>query len=202
MLIINWFSLLLSTQMIRHGGQRLDMNNKSDSSTLAYTQPERLVQEFVSRGLIVLSPDSLGISPDIHEQIYQQELQAYHEDKAITPASIPGMLDVLNAPGLVSVCNQLVGENWAIVPFTHNTPFPSGHRDQHWHKDDNGPLNSRKQRHHQAVQIEMLYYPQKVREDMGPTATIPYSQYWTFNNEENHDNFAGADRFCCKQYAW
>jgi hypothetical protein len=169
------------------------MNNKSDSSTLAYTQPERLVQEFVSRGLIVLSPDSLGIPKEIHEEIFQQELKAYHEDKAITPATIPGMLDVLNAPGLVSVCNQLVGENWAIVPFTHNAPFPSGHRDQHWHKDDNGVLNSRKQRHHQAVQIEMLYYPQTVREDMGPTGTIPYSQYWTFNHEENHDNFAGAD---------
>ena len=28
---------------------------------------------------------------------------------------------------------------------------------------------------------------------MGPTATIPYSHYWTFNHEENHDNFAGAD---------
>jgi len=43
------------------------------------------------------------------------------------------------------------------------------------------------------VQIEMLYYPQPVREDMGPTATIPYSHYWAFNHEENHDNFAGAD---------
>ena len=39
----------------------------------------------------------------------------------------------------------------------------------------------------------MLYYPQAVREDMGPTATVPYSHYWTFNHEENHDNFAGAD---------
>ena len=39
----------------------------------------------------------------------------------------------------------------------------------------------------------MLYYPQDVTAEMGPTATIPYSQYWTFNHEENHDNFAGAD---------
>ena len=79
------------------------------------------------------------------------------------------------------------------MPFTHNATFTSGGRDQHWHKDDNGPFNGRKQRHHQAVQIEMLYYPQAVREDMGPTATVPYSHYWTFNHEENHDNFAGAD---------
>ena len=34
---------------------------------------------------------------------------------------------------------------------------------------------------------------QAVRPDMGPTATVPYSHYWTFNHEENHDNFAGAD---------
>ena len=39
----------------------------------------------------------------------------------------------------------------------------------------------------------MLYYPQDVTPVMGPTATIPYSQYWTFNHEENNDNFAGAD---------
>jgi hypothetical protein len=141
----------------------------------------------------LLSPESLGISPDIHDRIYEQEKRAYHEKKPVTPSSIPDVLEVLNAPGLISACNQIVGENWAIVPFTHNASFTSGPRDQHWHKDDNGPYNGRKQRHHQAVQVEMLYYPQAVREDMGPTATIPYSQYWTYNHEENHDNFAGAD---------
>ena len=55
------------------------------------------------------------------------------------------------------------------------------------------PVQRPQAAHHQAVQIEMLYYPQDVTEVMGPTATIPYSHYWTFNHEENHDNFAGAD---------
>ena len=118
---------------------------------------------------------------------------AHDVKERVTPSGVPAVLEVLNAPGLVNACNQLVGENWAIVPFTHNASFTSSGRDQHWHKDDNGPYNSRKQRHHQAVQIEMLYYPQDVHADMGPTATIPFSQYWTFNHEENHDNFAGAD---------
>ena len=66
-------------------------------------------------------------------------------------------------------------------------------RDQIWHKDDNSPANGRKQRHHHAVQIEILYYPQAVAEDMGPTAVAPYSHYWTLNHEENQDNFAGSD---------
>jgi len=176
------------------------MNNQTDSapatnhaSPLVYTTPDRLVLDFVSRGLVVLAPESLGIPAEVHDQVYRQEKVVHDTGVRVTPANVPAVLDLLNAPGLIAACNQLVGKNWAIVPFTHNASFTSGARDQHWHKDDNGPYNSRKQRHHQAVQIEMLYYPQPVSEQMGPTATVPYSQYWTFNHEENHDNFAGAD---------
>ena len=106
---------------------------------LAYTSPERLAIDFTSRGLVVLSPESLGIPLDIHHRIYQQEKQAVQDRKRITPSLIPEVLEVINSPGLVAACNQLVGENWAIVPFTHNASFTSGSRDQHWHKDDNGP---------------------------------------------------------------
>ena len=160
---------------------------------LAYSTPELLVQDFASRGIVVLAPESLGIPLEIHNRIYQQEKQAVKARQPVTCSLIPDVLAVINSPGVVAACNQLVGENWAIVPFTHNASFISGATDQHWHKDDNGPYNARKQRHHQAVQIEMLYYPQAVDDDMGPTATLPYSHYWTFNHEENQDNFAGAD---------
>lgn len=168
-------------------------NNDSTSTSFVYTTPDRLVQDFASRGLVVLAPESLGIPADVHDQVYAQEKAVHDTGVRVTPANVPAVIELLNAPGLIAACNELVGENWAIVPFTHNASFTSGARDQHWHKDDNGPYNSRKQRHHQAVQIEMLYYPQTVTEQMGPTATVPYSQYWTFNHEENHDNFAGAD---------
>ena len=172
------------------------MNAKEHPSApppLAYSAPEHLVRDFASRGLVVLSPESLGIPAEIHPRIHQREKRAVAAGEFVTPELVADVLEVISAPGVVSACNQLAGENWAIVPFTHNATFPSGSKDQHWHKDDNGPYNSRKQRHHQAVQIEMLYYPQEVREDMGPTAIMPYSQYWTFNHEENQDNFAGAD---------
>ena len=165
----------------------------SHDTDFAYTPMDRLVEDFASRGLVVLAPEDLGISAAVHQKVYTREKKAHDARQPVTPSSIPDVLEVLNAPGLVEACNRLVGENWAIVPFTHNASFTSGGRDQHWHKDDNGPYNSRKQRHHQAVQIEMLYYPQDVTPEMGPTATVPYSQYWTFDHEENHDNFAGAD---------
>lgn len=165
----------------------------SVQSSLAYSTPERLVQDFVSRGLVVLAPESLGIPLEIHDKIYEQEKRALGTSERPTPSSIPEVLDVINSPGVVAACDQLVGENWAIVPFTLNSSFTSGPTAQHWHKDENAPYNSRKQRHHQAVQIQLLYYPQLVREEMGPTVTMPYSHYWTLNHEENQDNFAGAE---------
>ena len=167
--------------------------HESSPPPLAGTPPKRLVRDFASRGIVLLSPDSLGIPPEIHQRIYHLEKQASRAGEPVTPASIPEILELLNAPGLVRACDRLLGENWAIVPFTHNATFASGGRDQHWHKDDNAPCNGRKLRHHQAVQVEMLYYPQAVAPEMGPTATVPYSHYWTFDHEENQDNFAGAD---------
>ncbi|NKB70294.1 MAG: hypothetical protein GKR89_24755 [Candidatus Latescibacteria bacterium] len=169
------------------------MSQHTQAGYLAYTAPEQLARDFAHRGMVALAPEDLGIPLDTHSRIHQREKQAVAAGERVTPGLIDEVLEVINAPGVVAACNQLVGPNWAIVPFTHNATFSSGGRDQHWHKDDNGPFNGRKQRHHQAVQIEMLYYPQVVAPDMGPTATVPYSHYWTFNHEENHDNFAGAD---------
>ena len=175
----------------------MDISEASASAAtneLAYTTADRLLVDFVSRGIVVLAPETLGIPAHIHDAIYEKEKRAFVDNRTtINAANIPEILQVIQAPGLVAACDQLLGENWAIVPYTHNAPFTSGAHDQHWHKDDNGPFNGRRQRHHQAVQVEMLYYPQEVRADMGPTATVPFSQYWAFNHEENHDNFAGAD---------
>ena len=157
------------------------------------TDQDQIIRDFVTRGVIVLPPEELGIGTDIHDRIYTKEKEIFRARESVTASRIPEVLEVINAPGLVTACNLILGENWAIVPYTHNAPFVSGSNDQHWHKDDNGPYNGRKHRHHQAIQAELLYYPQPVQEDMGPTAIIPYSQYWTFNHDENHENFAGAD---------
>ena len=170
------------------------MNTAPESvADIAYTRPERLIEDYASRGLVVLAPEALGVPDSLHQAIFEKEYAAFRAGDRVGPANVPEILQLLAAPGLVAACDQLLGEDWAIVPYTHNTPFVSGGGDQHWHKDDNGPFNGRKQRHHYAVQVEMLYYPQDVRADMGPTATVPYSQYCTFNHEENHDSFAGAD---------
>ena len=167
-------------------------SHSPNSNPLPYTPPDRLIQEFTCRGLVVLAPESLGIPIDTHNRIYKRQKQVTEPPNRATLSEVPEVLEILNAPGVVAACNRLVGENWAVVPFTA-VPLASNGRDQVWHKDDNSPANGRKQRHHHFVQIEILYYPQSVAEDMGPTAVAPYSHYWTLNHEENPDNFAGSD---------
>ncbi len=169
------------------------MEKQTSNSNFYYTPLNLVRQEFASRGLIALSPEDVGVCNETHTRIFTKEKELVDNGSPVRPSDIPEVLDILNAPGVTTACNNLLGNNWAIVPFTHNASFTSGGNDQHWHKDDNAPYNGKKQRHHQAIQIEMLYYPQTVDEDMGPTATIPYSHYWSFNSEENHDNFAGAE---------
>ena len=169
-----------------------DSSYALDSNPLAYTPPDRLIHDFASRGLVVLPLESLGIPLDTHDRIYELQKRAVKPPTRATLFQVPEVLEIINAPGVVAACNQLVGERWVIVPFTA-VPISSGASDQLWHKDDNSPANGRKQRHHHAVQIELLYYPQAVPEDMGPTAIAPYSHYWTLNHEDNQDNFAGSD---------
>ena len=120
---------------------------------IVYTRPECLIEDFASRGLVVLAPNALGVSAGLHQRIFDKERAAFRAGERVGPGNVPEILELLAAPGLVEACDQLVGEDWAIVPYTHNTPFLSGAVDQHWHKDDNGPYNSRKQRHHQAVLV-------------------------------------------------
>ena len=48
-------------------------------------------------------------------------------------------------------------------------------------------------RHHRPVQLEIFYYPQTTTVENGPTFVVPYSQYWTTNQETSSDNFSGPD---------
>ena len=68
---------------------------------IPYTAPDRLVRDFASRGLVILSPDDLGLPLDIHERVYVQEKAAVDANQPVTPSRIPEVLEVLNSPGLV-----------------------------------------------------------------------------------------------------
>ena len=83
------------------------------TSNIQYTKNENLIQEFVTRGVVVLSPESLRIPTDIHQKIYEKEKKVLHDQLRITPDLIPEILKILNAPGLVDACDRILGKDWA-----------------------------------------------------------------------------------------
>ena len=104
-------------------------------------------------------------------------------------AEVPELSEIFASPGLTAAVEGILGPDWAIVPFGSRV-ISAGSYDQHWHKDDILPWNSRKPglRHHHLETVDLFYYPQAATETMAPTALVPHSQYWTFDHDENNDN--------------
>lgn len=175
------------------GKQKHEPDSPGSPPDAGFSTTRYVTSGFITTGMVVLGPDTLGVPAERHDQILTTQRALLAARAPISSQSVPAVLEVLRAPGLLAALDALVGPDFAIVPFTHNAPFLSGAYDQHWHKDDNGPYNARWTRHHQPIQLELLYFPQAVTPEMGPTAVLPGSHYWTFDHEDNQDNFAGAD---------
>ena len=160
---------------------------------------ESQLSEWCSRGMVVLPEEQMGLPPGWHDRLRETALTERYGMYDFCDVMPIG--ELMTAPGVEAGVASLLGPDWAIVPFANGSAggnktgpadgSPGG--DQHWHKDDNMPFNSRKMRHHRPIQLEILYYPQTVKRRSGATGTIPYSHYWHYDHEENHDNFAGAD---------
>ena len=97
------------------------------------SDPARLIEEFAMRGMVVLGPGDIGVPMELHRTVFEKEKIAVQEGLGgFILSRVPEVVDVINSPGIVSACNQIVGEGWAIVPFCHHATFASGGRDQHW----------------------------------------------------------------------
>jgi hypothetical protein len=74
-------------------------------------------------------------------------------------------MELLNSPAVDKAVASIIGEKWAIVPWTHNM-IVAGDTDQHWHKDDLMPSNARRPglRQHYPQTLDFFYYPQETTE--------------------------------------
>ena len=108
------------------------------------SDPARLIEEFAMRGMVVLGPGDIGVPMELHRTVFEKEKIAVQEGLGgFILSRVPEVVDVINSPGIVSACNQIVGEGWAIVPFCHHATFASGGRDQHWVRGCPPPLPRR-----------------------------------------------------------
>ena len=138
--------------------------------------PKCLLDDSGMRDFIVKGYHSfkLDFLPGFHQFIHRQteEVFAGHGNPGnnLLPL-IPELQQILDHPRVHGTLASILGPDYAIHPHRHCHLNPPGSEGQKLHKD------ARSTCHHRTRDAMVMYYPQDVTEDMGPTAVVPESQY-------------------------
>ena len=157
------------------------------------------VQSFIKNGYITLHPDL----PDLHEEIYRETAAIFEKEgdpRNHILQKIPALYQVFDHPIVRGVLTSLLGPNYMMHPHRHAHMKEPGQKGGAWHQDGRSKHFTTKdhgwlfewRRHHRFRSVWAWYYPQKVTEDMGPTAVIPGAQYYDLESMR-HYNSAYSD---------
>jgi len=100
---------------------------------------------YVARGFINLPRELIGLDPDHHRRVHAHHragrlahgtaghpYASWEGDNIFNHMDAnPGVLEVINSPGLVAAVGSILGPDWAIVPYA-NSVIEADAGDQHW----------------------------------------------------------------------
>lgn len=153
----------------------------SDRSKLTDAQ----VREFIVNGHLTVQTD---LPRSFHETIYRKT-QEYTEKEGnlgnnILPR-VPELQAVFEDPVVRGAFTSILGENYAMHSHRHphrNNPHSDGqgfHKDSYW--------GYQKVRHHCPRWAMAFYYPQDSPIEIGPSAVLPGTQYYSTRITEDND---------------
>lgn len=153
----------------------------SDSSKLTDAQ----MRDFIVNGYLTIKTD---LPPSFHETIYRktQEYTAKEGNLGnnILPR-VPELQAIFEEPAVRGAFTSILGENYAMHSHRHphqNRPHSDGqgfHKDSYW--------GYQKVRHHRPRWAMAFYYPQDAPLEMGPSAILPGTQYYSTRITENNE---------------
>ncbi len=143
------------------------------------------MREFIVNGHLTLQTD---LPRSFHETIYRKT-QEYTEKEGnlgnnILPR-VPELQAVFEDPAVRGAFTSILGENYAMHSHRHphrNNPHSDGqgfHKDSYW--------GYQKVRHHCPCWAMAFYYPQDSPVDMGTSAVLPGTQYYSTRITEDND---------------
>ena len=144
------------------------------------------IRDFIVNGYVTVKAD---LSRSFHETIYRktQELTAKEGNLGnnILPR-VPELQAVFEEPAIRGALSSILGENYVMHSHRHphqNRPHSDGqgfHKDSYW--------GYQKVRHHRPRWAMAFYYPQDSPEEMGPSAVLPGTQYYSTRIEEHFES--------------
>ena len=143
------------------------------------------MRDFIINGYISIKTD---LPRSVHETIYRKT-QEYTEKEGnlgnnILPR-VPELQAVFEDPAVRGAFTSILGENYVMHSHRHphrNTPHSNGqgfHKDSYW--------GHQKVRHHLPRWAMAFYYPQDTPVEIGPSAILSGTQYYSHRITEEND---------------
>ena len=153
----------------------------SESSKLTDAQ----MRDFIVNGYLTVKTD---LPRSLHETIYRKT-QEYTEKEGnlgnnILPR-VPELQAIFEEPVIRGAFSSILGENYTMHSHRHphrNNPHSDGqgfHKDSYW--------GYQKVRHHRPRWAMAFYYPQDSPLEIGPSAVLPGTQYYSTRITKDND---------------
>ena len=134
------------------------------------------IRRFITDGYVQVNA---GLPAEFHRDLYGK-IEAVLEEEGnpgnnILPR-IPEIRRVFDQPAVQGALTSLLGPGYLMHPHRYCHLNKPGSTGQQWHKDDY--IFDHNVRHARCRWVMAFYYPQDVREDMGPTGILPGRQHY------------------------
>lgn len=137
-----------------------------------YLLTDDQMASFIINGYHIVEPD---LPAGYNESIFGL-LRAMPENPGVhIVEAIPEITQILEHPTLVGSLTSLLGAGFVRDPGGHIHMNPPHTRAQPWHQDERFGRGHQDRDPDHIRQLMMMYYPQDVTDDMGPTVLLPGS---------------------------
>ncbi|HEY1723667.1 MAG TPA: HEAT repeat domain-containing protein [Magnetospirillaceae bacterium] len=135
------------------------------------------ITSFLANGCLVLNTD---LPPDFHQAMFERFSQLIGADNDHNPGNnllpvVPELNRVFEDGVVRGALTSILGPNYMMHPHRVLHDNPPGSDAQVWHHDSYWGYK-RKVHNHRPWWVMIMYYPQNIYEEIGPTGVIPGSQ--------------------------
>jgi hypothetical protein len=127
---------------------------------------------FIINGFHIVEPD---LGSGFNERVFNTLLEMPENPGEQIIEALPAMKDVLADPSIAGALTSLLGQGYIREPGGHIHMNPPRTRAQPWHQDERFGRSHQDRDVDHVKHVMLMYYPQDVTDDMGPTVLLPGS---------------------------
>ena len=146
-----------------------------------YLLDDEAMRRFILNGYVTIRTEvPSSLFDEAYRQIHGADNRAFGND---LPGEVPALMEVLRDPVVRGVLVSILGPGYRMASHRHchHSPPQPADASPGWHVLDEHPFHKDATwpAQHRCRRVMSVFYPHECTPDMGPTAVIPGSQYYT-----------------------